>query len=64
MPAMEQLLSEIPDFRVKITTAGNAIWGTWRDGAHDDLILSLAIAGWYGVRLDGRTKGGWTGGGV
>jgi hypothetical protein len=59
LPEMTQLLAEIPDFRVKITTSGNAIWGTWREGAHDDLILSLAIAAWYADRQGGRRT--WTG---
>ncbi len=73
MPAMEQLLAEIPDFRVKITTAGNATWGTWRDGAHDDMILSLAIAAWFGERTESKGRqvahsrpgqAPWSGGGV
>lgn len=44
------LLRELQDFRVKFTSAGNATFGA-RNGAHDDLVLSLALA------LFGATRG-------
>jgi hypothetical protein len=40
------LTSELQDFQVKITTAGNDTYGAWREGAHDDLVLSVALSCW------------------
>ncbi len=37
------LLRELQEFRVRFTTAGNATFGA-REGAHDDLVLALALA--------------------
>lgn len=37
------LLRELQDFRVTFTSAGNAIFNA-RQGAHDDLVLALALA--------------------
>lgn len=37
------LLRELQEFRVKFTEAGNATWNA-REGAHDDLVLALALA--------------------
>jgi|SRR5699024_2155627 len=41
----QALAKELQDFRVNMTSAGNAIFGA-RIGAHDDLVLALAIAVW------------------
>ncbi|MEJ8568271.1 hypothetical protein [Elongatibacter sediminis] len=37
------LLREMKDFRVNFTSAGNAIFNA-REGAHDDLVLAVALA--------------------
>lgn len=41
----QALAKELQDFRVNVTTAGNAVFAA-RIGAHDDLVLALAIATW------------------
>jgi hypothetical protein len=33
---------------VKITPTANEAFGAWREGAHDDLVLAVAIAAWEG----------------
>jgi hypothetical protein len=32
--------------QVKVSTAGNEQFGAWREGAHDDLVLAVALACW------------------
>jgi hypothetical protein len=44
------LVRELLNFQVKITPAANEAFGTWREGAHDDLVLAVAIAAWAAER--------------
>ena len=44
MPYGAALLEEMADMRAKVTTAGNTQFGVWREGAHDDLVLAVALA--------------------
>lgn len=46
----QTLTKELLNFQVKITTAANDVYGAWREGTHDDLVLGLAIAAWYAER--------------
>jgi hypothetical protein len=49
--AAQLLVQELLNFRVKISLAGRDSYGAgeeWRDGAHDDLVLAVALAAWYG----------------
>jgi len=46
----EQLRKEMAAFRIKRTSAGNEMYEAWREGDHDDLVLALAIALWWGER--------------
>jgi hypothetical protein len=46
----ETLVRELTTFQVKITPATNEIFGTWREGLHDDLVLAVAIAVWQAER--------------
>jgi hypothetical protein len=48
LPAAQTLVQELATFQVKITPAANETFGAWREGAHDDLVLALAIAAWEG----------------
>ena len=48
LPQAEALLDELLEFRVHVSDAGRDSWGAGRD--HDDLVLALAIAGWFGER--------------
>src|SRR5262249_23738498 len=41
----ELLKRELADFRVKISEAGNELFSA-RDGAHDDLVLSVSLPIW------------------
>jgi hypothetical protein len=53
IPALPALVQELRDFRVKIDplTAHDS-YGAWREGAHDDLVLAVAVAAWYGQRWE------------
>jgi hypothetical protein len=46
LPEAATLTRELQNFRATFTTAGNATFGA-REGQHDDLVLSTAIAAWY-----------------
>ena len=46
----ETLVRELQNFKVKITLARNETFEAWREGVHDDLVLSLALAAWCGER--------------
>ena len=48
------LVQELLNFRVKIDplTAHDS-YGAWREGQHDDLVLAVALASWYGERVGG-----------
>jgi hypothetical protein len=62
MPRMGTLLDELMAMRVRVTTEGNERYGAWREGAHDDLALAVAMACWMarwdeegvGERAEGR----------
>lgn len=43
----ETLARELARFQVKITKGRREIFGAWRQGAHDDLVLALALAAWW-----------------
>lgn len=43
LPDAAVLTRELQDFRVRYTDAGNAVFNA-REGAHDDLVLALALA--------------------
>ncbi len=45
IPETPTLLKELEDYRVKVTAAGNETFNA-REGAHDDLLLALALAAW------------------
>ncbi|HEY3288494.1 MAG TPA: hypothetical protein VGK87_00050 [Anaerolineae bacterium] len=48
MPEVQTLLDELLSFQVKTTIVGHDIYEAWREGKHDDLVLALALACWYG----------------
>lgn len=49
---------ELQMFRVKVTAAGNETFEAWRARDHDDMVLAVALAVWYGSRGK-RTIGAW-----
>lgn len=44
------LEKELETFRVKVTPDRNETFAAWREKDHDDLVLALALAVWYGER--------------
>jgi hypothetical protein len=48
LPEAEVLVKELLAFQVKITSTAHDAYGAWREGVHDDLVLALALATWYG----------------
>jgi len=46
-PEAEVLVNELLNFEVKITAAANDVYGAWREGTHDDLVLAVALACWW-----------------
>lgn len=53
LPEAATLVRELQDFRVAYTDAGRMTFGA-REGAHDDLVLSLAIAVWRATRPENK----------
>ena len=54
LPLAEALIGELLEFRARVSDAGHDTWGAGRD--HDDLVLALAIAVWYGERAMPRVQ--------
>jgi hypothetical protein len=58
LPEAKTLTEELLNFRYKITQASNLTYESWREGAHDDLVLALSLAVWeaekglFGVEVD------------
>jgi len=57
LPLSDRLVRELSDFRVKISRSANEKFGVWADGQHDDLVLALALAVWFG---EATGCGSWT----
>lgn len=51
LPEAATLVKEMQQFTLKVSKAGNDQYGAWREGAHDDLLLAVAIAVWWGTRF-------------
>lgn len=47
LPEAETLTRELERFRVKVSLSGHDSYEAWREGDHDDLVLSCALAVWY-----------------
>ncbi len=41
-------VNELLNFKVKINTRGHDSYEAWREGVHDDLVLAVSLAAWYG----------------
>ena len=46
LPEAQLLLEEMTNFQVRISSSGHSSFGVWREGIHDDLLLSVALACW------------------
>lgn len=51
IPDGQLLVKELLNFKVKISTSGHDSYEAWREGVHDDLVLSVAMAVWVGEKL-------------
>lgn len=47
LPEAGTLVEELQNFKVKITPSANEVFGTWREGDHDDLVLAVVLACWW-----------------
>jgi hypothetical protein len=45
-PETKILVRELGTFSVKITSAANETFESWRERDHDDLVLAVALAAW------------------
>jgi hypothetical protein len=63
LPDAALLIRELQNFQVKITAAAHETFGVWRDGQHDDLVLAVALACWWGERHPPAYEGMFRGGG-
>jgi len=49
LPEAQILVQELLNFKVKINTrTAHDTYEAWREGIHDDLVLAVALACWYG----------------
>lgn len=53
LPDARALVEEMQDFRANISEVGYTSFGA-REGAHDDLVLSVAIGNWWACRQHGE----------
>ena len=51
LPHIDLIIKELLNLKVKVTAAKNDTYEAWREGDHDDLVFSLALACWYAVRF-------------
>lgn len=48
LPEAMTLMKEMLAFKVKITVSGHDTYEAWRERDHDDLVLAVCMATWYG----------------
>ena len=47
LPEASILVKELLTFQVKITASAHDVYGSWREGARDDVVLAICLAAWY-----------------
>jgi len=57
VPASDELAKELSAMRARINRTGQASYGAWREGEHDDLAMATALACWK-ARWKPRRPGG------
>jgi len=58
LPLAQTLADELHNFKVTISALGHDSYGAgdeWREGAHDDLVLAVALAAWFGEQVKGSS---------
>jgi len=48
LPLAHIFVNELLKFKVEINKRGHDSYEAWREGVHDDLVLAVALAAWYG----------------
>ena len=56
LPDAENLINELLNFRVTISSSGHDSYDAWRERIHDDLVLATALALWWNERPSGQTR--------
>jgi hypothetical protein len=56
LPEAGALVRELLSFQNRITASTHDAYDAWREGAHDDLVLAVALTCWWGECTPGR---GW-----
>ena len=51
LPEAATLTRELLNFQVRITDKAADIYGVWREGGHDDLVLAVALACWWAQQV-------------
>jgi hypothetical protein len=52
----DAVVKELMNFKIKVTKAGNDTYEAWREGDHDDLVLSIGIAAWWAKRFGNEKR--------
>jgi hypothetical protein len=47
LPEAEILVEEMLSFGSRTTESGNEVFGNFKAGSHDDLVLAICVAVWY-----------------
>lgn len=55
LPESETIKREFQNFKLKMTAKGNETYEAWRSGDHDDLVLAVALAVYFGERYRSNT---------
>jgi len=53
------LVNELLNFKVKISAKAHDTYEAWREGIHDDLVLAVALACWYGQNSFSEVRFRW-----
>jgi hypothetical protein len=56
LPEAATLVREARNFQWKVSKTGQDLYGAWREGQHDDLLLAAAIGVWWGQRTAMRPR--------
>jgi hypothetical protein len=51
LPEAQLLTDELQNFQIKLTATAHDVYGAWREGTHDDLVLAVALACWWGEHV-------------
>jgi len=61
LPDAKALLKELLNVRVRVNIHSNVSFEAWRENVHDDLVLALSMACWYGENAMHDLRFRWVG---